>query len=187
MASATSARHEASPAAAAATLVLEVLENRSPGCIHDVFGRIEHCSCRSVFEPGGIRRSRWSHERSMSPPHIGHSAFITRTALRTPPRRIRCEIETTTPNRLPTRVGTALEMLALLAHGHMCRGYRPRRDGSRRRNAGNLGNLRMAPITIRPIGTDRRDISRPSPPSAVRSVATIPRHIPWAGSESPAR
>src|SRR5439155_24498993 len=97
-------------------VALHVGQDPGPGGIDDVFGFIEKPGRLLRVGNIGLGLESRRHERAPVPPHAGHADGETPTVPGTPPRRFGSEIEHAPPSRLARVVGTALEVLALLAH-----------------------------------------------------------------------
>ncbi len=68
--------------------------------------------------PGRLVRRRRRDQRAVRPVHVGEAGRIGRTVLGTSPRRLRREVEVALADRVPVRIGAALEVSAVLSHRH---------------------------------------------------------------------
>ncbi len=94
-----------------------LVERLRCGVVHDVLGRVEYPG-DVLVRLVGLDLDRRLDERAVVPAGIRQPALVAGAVVGAPPGRLRGKIEDTETRHLARRVGPALEVLALLAHGH---------------------------------------------------------------------
>src|SRR3954469_18037601 len=109
---------EAAPEPTALVGLAHLGEDLGADGVDDVLGLVEDGGGRAVVEPGRLLGRAGRHQGAVRPVHVGQAALVALADVGAAPGRVGSEVEVALPHGLAIGVGAALEVLALLPHGH---------------------------------------------------------------------